>query len=541
MSHKKELDALLGPNGLLARSMPGYEHRKQQVRMASRVLATLHAEDRLIIEAPTGTGKTLAYLVAAALSRKRIAISTGTKNLQEQLFFKDIPFLQEKVFPHLKAALLKGRGNFVCHTRLHRFLRQPQFRGMADPVMLDEILQWYQATRETGSGDRSELQNLPDDDPIWPEICSSTDTCLGKKCPDREACFVSRMKSKAAESDLLVVNHHLLVSDLAVKESGFGEVIPRYEALIVDEAHGLEDAVTQHFGFHVSQARILRLVRDARLELEIAGIDSNKFQKTLTALEDNARRLFAECQEVFGIRALTAPIQLGLAEARDTLCTNLEVVAATVSGLPQVSEALHAVARRASETAMALATILAQEQGGDYACWAERRDRNLVLHASPVEVGELLHGCLYEKVRSIIFTSATLSSGGRFEYFKSRLGLDENERLHESMLDSPFDYKSQTMLYIPRSMPEPNSPDFTDALAEVLQEILMRNAWSSVCFFHLLQEHGDSIQNHGREGPVSTACSGESTEDTITGRIQRASRIGSIRYVLVLGRGGRAG
>lgn len=264
MESRRQIRAILEPDGILARSMEGYEYREQQVQMALGVFDALESEDRLIVEAPTGTGKTLAYLIAAALSRKRVAISTGTKNLQEQLFFKDIPFVREKIFPDLKAALLKGRGNFVCHSRLRRYLRQPHLEGIAADVWLKEILAWYRKTREKGEGDRSEIESLPDDNSIWPEICSTTESCLGKKCPDRDDCFVLKMKSKAFDADLMVVNHHLLTSDLAVKESGFGEVIPRYEALIVDEAHGLEDAATQHFGFHISLFRITRLIRDIR-------------------------------------------------------------------------------------------------------------------------------------------------------------------------------------------------------------------------------------------------------------------------------------
>ncbi len=186
----------------------------------------------------------------------------GRRNLQEQLFFKDIPFLKDKVFPKLKTALLKGRGNFVCHERLRRFLRQPSLDGFFDPDALKEILAWYRKTRETGDGDRAELENLPDDDRIWPEICATSDTCLGKRCPDRDECFVLKMRSKAADVDIMVINHYLLASDLVVKESGYGEVVPRYDALIIDEAHGLEDALTQHFGFHVNQTRLTRLVRD---------------------------------------------------------------------------------------------------------------------------------------------------------------------------------------------------------------------------------------------------------------------------------------
>ncbi len=298
MDYEKQITAILGPDGMLARSMDGYEHRTQQTLMAVQVYEALTSGQRLIIEAPTGTGKTLAYLVAAALSRKRVAVTTGTKNLQEQLFFKDIPFLKNKVFPKLKASLLKGRGNFVCHERLRRFLRQPYLEGFFDPAALKEILAWYRQTREKGDGDRAELANLPDDDRIWPEICATSDTCLGKRCPDREECFVLKMRSKAADVDIMVINHYLLASDLVVKESGYGEVIPRYDALIVDEAHGLEDALTQHFGFHVNQTRLSRLIRDVRSELGQASVKDQKFQVVLKDLDDHGRRLFASFQDV---------------------------------------------------------------------------------------------------------------------------------------------------------------------------------------------------------------------------------------------------
>jgi len=232
--YRSRVRSILGPDGVLANAMTGYEHRKQQVTMALEVYEALESGDRLVIEAPTGTGKTLAYLVAAVLSRKRVAISTGTKNLQEQLFFKDIPFVKDKVFPGLKAALLKGRGNFVCHTRFRRFLRQPSLFPLGAEKTLDRIRDWYRKTCQGGEGDRAEIENLADDDPVWPEICSGTETCVGKKCPDRENCFIYKMRVKATEADLMIVNHHLLASDLTIRESGFGEVIPRYEALIVD-------------------------------------------------------------------------------------------------------------------------------------------------------------------------------------------------------------------------------------------------------------------------------------------------------------------
>lgn len=483
MESRKQIKAILGQDGILARSMEGYEYREQQVQMALGVFDALESDDRLIVEAPTGTGKTLAYLIAAALSRKRVAISTGTKNLQEQLFFKDIPFVRNMVFPGLKAALLKGRGNFVCHTRLHKFLRQPFLEGTAADASLKEILAWYRKTRETGQGDRSEIEHLPDDDPVWPEICSTTESCMGKKCPDRDDCFVLKMKAKAFDADLMVVNHHLLTSDLAVKESGFGEVIPRYEALIVDEAHGLEDAATQHFGFHISLFRITRLARDIRAELTEAGVDPEKIRKRLTDLEENSRRLFALFADFYGFRSRLELVHGELAEIRDKVCLDLEALGQTLSNLPQASEELKNLARRTTGISSEIQTVLPSDPTSDFACWAERRDRNLILHASPVEVGDRLQSALYEKTPSIVFTSATLSSGGNFEYFKSRLGLNGEPAPEEIILDSPFDYAGQTLLYIPRAIPEPNSPGFTEALASAVTEILERTRGRAFVLF----------------------------------------------------------
>lgn len=481
--YTSRIRAILGPEGVLATAMDGYEHRKQQVQMALEVFEALESEDRLVIEAPTGTGKTLAYLVAAVLSRKRTAISTGTKNLQEQLFYKDIPFVREKVFPGLKAALLKGRGNFVCHTRLRRFLRQPSLQFFGAEQSLNRIRDWYRKTCQEGEGDRAEIKNLADDDPVWPEICSGTETCVGKKCPDRENCFIHKMRVRAVEADLMIVNHHLLASDLAVRESGFGEVIPRYEALIVDEAHGLEDAVTQHFGFHVSLFRLTRLMRDVRGEISDAGIDARRFEKVLAEVEERGRRLFHVFEGVGSLRTKFDFVDPEVAEIRDVLCGSLEVLASMLRSLPEASEELQLVAKRAAALSSELRIILFDEATGDYACWAERRDRNLILHASPVEVGEMLRSSLYEKVPSIVFTSATLSSGETFDYFRSRLGLDSDPRPREVILDSPFDYATQTMLYIPRAMPDPNSADFTRAMVSVLEEVLTRTRGRAFVLF----------------------------------------------------------
>jgi len=486
MNYREQIEGILGPDGILARSMAGYEHRAQQVRMALEVYEALESGDRLVIEAPTGTGKTLAYLIAASLSRKRVVISTGTKNLQEQLFYKDVPFVRKHVFPGIKAALLKGRGNFVCHTRLLRYLRQPSLVGIINTGTLQEIVKWYHVTRQSGEGDRAELENLPDDDPNWPEICSNTETCAGKKCPDKDECFVSKMRARAAEADLMIVNHHLLTSDLSVKESGYGEVIPRYEALIVDEAHGLEDAATQHFGFHLSHFRITRFVRDTRSEVQASGLDAEKFHTALADAEDHGRHLFSLFRDIPGLRERLGSIDPDIAEARDALRRALESLSSMLSNVPDASEELRLLARRSLEISSELGVILEDEFHGprdEYACWAERRERNVVLHASPVEVGDKLRQRLYEKVPAIVFTSATLSAGGNFDYFKSRLGLQDDLEPSETILDSPFDYSRQTMLYIPRSLPEPNAPGFVDAIVPVLEQVLTRTRGRAFVLF----------------------------------------------------------
>lgn len=456
----------------MARSIDHYEHREQQIQMAIEVFEALESGHRLVIEAPTGTGKTLAYLVAAALSRKRVAISTGTKNLQEQLFFRDIPFVRKKIFPDLKAALLKGRGNFVCHTRLLRFLRQPSLPVIDDARYREEIVEWYRQTVRTGQGDRAELENLPDDDPIWPDICSTSETCLGKRCPDKDECFVLKMRARASQADLMIVNHHLLMSDLAVKESGFGEVIPRYDALIVDEAHGLEEAATQHFGFHVSLFKISRFVRDARAELNEAGLDDGKFHGALNSIEEPARRLFALFADVAGLRQRLHSVDHETVETRNLLQGALDSFASMISNVTQPSEELRSMEDRARAISLELGIILGDDPTGEYACWSERRDRSVVIHASPVDVGSRLQSRLYDEVGAIVFTSATLSSGGSFAYFKSRLGLHDSYEPSDTILDSPFDYSRQTLLYIPRSIPEPNSPGFVDSLVPILEGVL---------------------------------------------------------------------
>ena len=472
MNVREKIDSIMGPSGVIADCIEDYEHRLQQIKMAHHVYDALNSGDRLIVEAPTGTGKTLAYLIATALSRKRVVISTGAKNLQEQLFYKDIPFVREHLFQKFNAALLKGRGNFVCHLRFKNFVRQPSLYSTEAEKQMQQIVQWYAKTNRSGEGDRAEITDLPDDSQIWSEICSTAETCIGKKCPDYDRCFIQKMKARAAVADIMIVNHSLLVSDLKVKASGYGEVIPRYEALIIDEAHRFEEIATKNLGFQISLFRIIRYCRDLRAKLAEQKIDTRKILSNISDLEEFARRLFSFFDDVVGSKTLDSNLKPAIWETVRLLSSRFETTSSMVLNLPDLPEELRLLGKRATELATEIQTVFDMNSDYNYACWVERKERNVTLNAAPVEIGDVLVTQLYEKIESCVFTSATLSTGGNFDYFKARLGLNMGPKPTEVILDSPFDYSLQTLLYIPQSMPDPSSHNFVNTMAHHVEEIL---------------------------------------------------------------------
>ncbi len=488
----KEQDALraiLAPGGALERALPGYEPRQDQLAMAEAVSAALSRRRYLIAEAGTGTGKTLAYLVPAALSGRRIVISTATKTLQEQIWLKDIPLLRDNCGLDLSAAYLKGRANYYCLARGESFARAPTFPTREEVAHWPRIQAWV---HQTETGDRAEL-DLPDQYVAWRELSATGDTCLGKECQLYDDCFVTRARLRAGAADLVLVNHHLFFADLAMRTSRAGvEVLPDYEAVIFDEAHALEEVATEYFGLQVSSYRIEELVRDAQravsdrpdlaamtkeLGSEAAKAGERFFHGVARALRDGAGRgrtrpegpLRVQPAEAEGVRApLTEAVLAPLEREQGRLDEALE----SVRGLFAESEnaPLAQIGRRAAELRVELQAVTAMKEPSRV-YFAEARGRGVFLRAAPIDVAQELAERLYRRVDTVVFTSATLAAQGRFDYFRRQVGLAEEFDVDEARYPGPFDFSRQAALVAPERMPDPNDPAFIRAAAAAIREL----------------------------------------------------------------------
>ena len=448
--------------------------------MAREVARVLSDGGILLAEAGTGTGKTMAYLVPAILSGQRVLVSTGTKNLQEQIYFKDLPALAAALPVKFKASYMKGRNNYLC---LHRL---DQARAGFPPGALDSIASWAEHSE---TGDRAELHDLADDSATWSEIAATAETCLGSDCPQYQTCFVTRMRQRAAESDVVVVNHHLLCADAAVRQSSFGEVIPEFTHLVVDEAHQLEDVATQYFGLSVSNYRLEDLVRDGERVLKNRHLrdDSGDVSRAITRVSDHSRAFFGAVAMARRMRGRFGEERLRISAdwfgdivndgvALATALDGLEAVMALAGGGgattagQETNEDAMALARRASEVRDDLRFLLAAADA-KFVYFIEMRGRGVFLRAAPIEVAEIVQEHLFGRMRATILTSATLAIGDSFEYVRGRLGIDEASELR---VPSEFDFARQTLLYLPRRMPAPKSGEFADAVAFQVQSILQR-------------------------------------------------------------------
>lgn len=459
------MEKYFGAGGALSRVLENFRHRPGQAEMAGAVAETLEKGGVLLVEAGTGVGKTLAYLVPAVLSGMKVAVSTGTKNLQEQLIEKDIPIL-EKLFPgRFRAAVMKGRGNYLCKRRFKNFAQQPLFREGGEAKFFSLIQDW---AMKTATGDRAEIEGLPDDYAAWGEMNSKSELCLGQACPTFSSCFITRMRAEAAVADIVVVNHHLFFADLNVREAAFGEVIPRCDAVIFDEAHHVEETSMGYFGKAISNHRVADAVRDAERELRSAGLSDPDAAALLANLARRSQEFFDPLRGAGGRRRLTEKDVEAVSEKSAALLNTFSLVSDFLASTVKGPDAVKNLSMRFSELAELLSEILSLERD-DHVYWVESRGWGVFLQSTPIEVSKILRERLYPAFESIILTSATLTTGGGFGFMKSRLGLEDAGELR---VPSPFDYERQTVFYAPDDLPPPSSPLFPSRAAERMREIL---------------------------------------------------------------------
>jgi len=494
-----------GRKGLLSEWHANYEYRSGQLAMAEAAESALAEKKHLIVEAGTGTGKTLAYLVPAILSGKRVVISTGTKNLQEQLFFKDIPFLERHLGP-LRACYMKGRGNYACRQKIYDAEKEPILDGLEEVADFRIIREWEKTTE---TGDRSEIKTLPEASTAWAKIDARSELCSGQKCPQFERCFITAMHQRAQASDIIIVNHHLFFADLAVKGGPMGEaggIIPDYGAVIFDEAHDIEDVAGQYFGTSVSTYQFEELTRDVAGLAHRKQFGSQELDRILITLGDRAAQffgLFGATEGRTGFRSHEAFLIQHEEKYRDILAA-LEIVALQLELLRAAPEEAIPLVNRAREISRRL-TFWMESGNKAYVYWIERRGRGTFLQATPIDVSQLLDEKLFDAIDTAILTSATLAVAGEFEFTKQRLGLRNARTL---VVESHFDYSQQALLYVPQELPDPRSPAFTSAAAREIIEILTHSRGRAFVLFTSYQQMRLIYDKVSLEVPFETLMQG---------------------------------
>ncbi|MFZ5775734.1 MAG: ATP-dependent DNA helicase [Thermodesulfobacteriota bacterium] len=474
------MTALFGTDGLLAEQLPGYEPRPSQLRMAEAVATALAEADEagagqgarlLAVEAGTGTGKTLAYLVPAILSGRKVVVSTNTLTLQDQILDKEIPFIRRHIAPQLNVVCVKGRQNYLCLHRWNQLLLSPQRALFADELELGRVAEWLAGTE---SGDRAELTWLADNSPLWPMASATTSQCLGGHCPEQGQCFVTRLRKQAAQAQVLIVNHHLYFSDLAIRREGHAEVLPRYEAVIFDEAHHLESVATRYFGISFSHYQVTELVRDLETaaQADLAGREREGVVQTARALARQADLFAGIFPRERGRFPLPEFINACPAwhEERQRLTDHLLALRDHLEEVAVHAESWLSMLRRTEEMLSIFATIT-EPSDRNSIYWYERREKTVALASSPIDIAGEMRDCLYSQAAAVVFTSATLATAGSFAYFFERLGITAAETL---LLPTPFDYPHRTRLFIPaKNFPEPTSRDFAPACQRLMREMIL--------------------------------------------------------------------
>jgi len=500
-----KIQSILETDGILARSLQGFEFRPSQLQMALLIEDSILQKTPALIEAGTGTGKTFGYLVPVILSGKKSVISTGTKNLQEQIYFKDIPLLNKATHLNIDAVMMKGRENYLCLHKYHQYISQSSllvggrlqqitadidinpgnprlsasYLEISQTEKIEKLKGWL---KKTEFADRGEISWLSDDDILWNSLSSSSDQCLGSECLFLEECFLGKLRSRAARAKIIIVNHHLFFADMKVKKGGFGEIIPRFQVAVFDEAHTIEEIATSYFGESLSTRQLTDLIGELKKGIgKMRGVDKDKLEKGLNTIQAGIELLKGALDgyEEKGRLDQKALSDLSQGPARE-IGRGLKLVYNDSNLMRLKNTRIQPLLDRAREIDALLEEILKQRDS-NWLNWYERRKKSLILHSSPLDISESMNELLYEKVQTAIFTSATLSTNGTFDYIRSRLGLPD--KTFQEICNSHFDFETQTILYIPRSLPPPNSPDFGTQAAREILKILKRTGGRALVLF----------------------------------------------------------
>ena len=493
-----DIDSVLGPEGALASVIPGFAARQGQIELAHAVLSALKDGDTLVAEAGTGIGKTFAYLVPTLLSGHRVLISTGTRHLQDQLFHNDIPRLSQALGLPLRAQLLKGRSNYYCAHRAGKFI--PQSATEADK--LKRVQLW---ATQTDNGDLAELSELRDQDPMRIQLTSTAENCLGAQCPEYESCFVAKARSRAQDAQVVVVNHHLLCADLALKEEGFGELLPEMDGVIIDEAHQFPDVLAQFFGFGVSARQCRDIGRDI-VEAADAFGDMPQLKDQIAAMGDALQHVLAcfpfsrqrlEMDDLLKNADFVAELET-LTDIFELLNKQLEDVAGRGPELATAWRRVGNVLTRLRRWRAQADPDEQQTPDDELVRWAERQTNGFTLQAIPMDVVPAMQTAQSRQAGAWILTSATLSVSGAFRHFTERLGLENSRTLD---VQSPFDYANNARMLLPRNLPPPNDRAYPSALLELGKPLI--EASDGGCFWlctsaRAVEEYARSLRKWGR-------------------------------------------
>ena len=453
-----DLDSIFAEGGVLARSFKDYRVRSQQLEMARSISAAIEKHEILVAEAGTGTGKTYAYLAPALLAGGKVIISTGTKTLQDQLFFRDIPAMRDALKVPVTIAMLKGRANYVCHLHLERAKNEGRFMTRDDSVYLAKIEKF---AKRSDSGDKSALSEVPENAGIWAYVTSTRENCLGQDCPQHKDCFVMEARKRAQSADVVVVNHHLFFADVMLRDEGVAELLPASNTVIFDEAHQLPETASLFFGENLSTSQLLELAHDAHAEGMVSAKDFAQLPEGAAALEKAARDL----RLVFPQDSVRLPLagaqgMRGFADALAEVKTNLDALNKLLESQAERSPGLENCWQRGTQYAAQLKRWMDEENNGSVR-WVEVFNRAMQLNATPLSIAEIFRKQIDDHTRAWIFTSATLAVKKDFSHYQSQMGLLEAAT---AFWDSPFDYENQAVLYSPQGLPEPNSSGYTEAV-----------------------------------------------------------------------------